>query len=404
MTMVAPSMGTVGCQSCRELHADIKLSVAHITDRLDRFFLRMEMLVTKQQATASLQDPLPATDTLLREASWLPTALQQSLLTNNHHSTTCEETLSAQLANNLSDQQQKNCLVEASEQVNGGADQIGLLSSAATPPVQSETPPILSGSRKRKPTRHAVHKVPQGADSPSNPQQQQQQLECVDDKCLVCQAPLAPDEGQLCVACKTSNDEREEKEGDRTPEKGLVEPMSNGKATPVQRTATLPTTSASSGLTPDSSTTCSLMAAAGLNSAYLNSLAVAANLMSASYSSAQPSTSTQHRDLLAILRQSQQQLQGAAAASAGSPSSPFHIQQSNITNASTPNGSYHMSIEEMEEEDEIDNPSVSRCSNCRTTKTTAWRRDQTGKLVCNACGLYYRLHRVRFLQFQFYQD
>uniref|UniRef100_A0A914UN50 GATA-type domain-containing protein n=1 Tax=Plectus sambesii TaxID=2011161 RepID=A0A914UN50_9BILA len=315
MTMVAPSMGTVGCQSCRELHADIKLSVAHITDRLD----------------------------------------------------------------------------QASEQVNGGADQIGLLSSAATPPVQSETPPILSGSRKRKPTRHAVHKVPQGADSPSN--QQQQQLECVDDKCLVCQAPLAPDEGQLCVACKTSNDEREEKEGDRTPEKGLVEPLSNGKATPVQRTAPLPTTSASSALTPDSSTTCSLMAAAGLNSAYLNSLAVAANLMSASYSSAQPSTSTQHRDLLAILRQSQQQLQGAAA-SAGSPSSPFHIQQSNITSASTPNGSYHMSIEEMEEEDEIDNPSVSRCSNCRTTKTTAWRRDQTGKLVCNACGLYYRLHRT----------
>uniref|UniRef100_A0A0K0DAZ0 GATA-type domain-containing protein n=1 Tax=Angiostrongylus cantonensis TaxID=6313 RepID=A0A0K0DAZ0_ANGCA len=45
-------------------------------------------------------------------------------------------------------------------------------------------------------------------------------------------------------------------------------------------------------------------------------------------------------------------------------------------------------------EDEESNASVSRCSNCMTTKTTAWRRDMAGKLVCNACGLYYRLHRL----------
>uniref|UniRef100_A0A1I7TQ87 GATA-type domain-containing protein n=2 Tax=Caenorhabditis tropicalis TaxID=1561998 RepID=A0A1I7TQ87_9PELO len=36
-----------------------------------------------------------------------------------------------------------------------------------------------------------------------------------------------------------------------------------------------------------------------------------------------------------------------------------------------------------------------RCSNCATDKTTAWRRDADGKLVCNPCGLYYRLHKVR---------
>lgn len=35
-----------------------------------------------------------------------------------------------------------------------------------------------------------------------------------------------------------------------------------------------------------------------------------------------------------------------------------------------------------------------RCANCQTVKTTAWRRDQRGRLVCNACGLYYRLHKV----------
>ncbi|KAE9556248.1 hypothetical protein FO519_000587 [Halicephalobus sp. NKZ332] len=39
-------------------------------------------------------------------------------------------------------------------------------------------------------------------------------------------------------------------------------------------------------------------------------------------------------------------------------------------------------------------PNIPRCANCYTTKTTAWRRDQEGKLVCNACGLYYRLHKT----------
>jgi transcription elongation factor Elf1 len=42
---------------------------------------------------------------------------------------------------------------------------------------------------------------------------------------------------------------------------------------------------------------------------------------------------------------------------------------------------------------EID-PSSPHCANCCTTKTTAWRRDQEGKLVCNACGLYFRLHKT----------
>lgn len=40
-------------------------------------------------------------------------------------------------------------------------------------------------------------------------------------------------------------------------------------------------------------------------------------------------------------------------------------------------------------------PTNTQCANCYTTRTTAWRRDQRGRLVCNACGLYYRLHKVR---------
>ncbi|EDS31329.1 conserved hypothetical protein [Culex quinquefasciatus] len=32
------------------------------------------------------------------------------------------------------------------------------------------------------------------------------------------------------------------------------------------------------------------------------------------------------------------------------------------------------------------------CANCKTTTTTLWRRNQGGEPVCNACGLYYKLH------------
>ncbi|CAO3609550.1 unnamed protein product [Cunninghamella blakesleeana] len=39
-------------------------------------------------------------------------------------------------------------------------------------------------------------------------------------------------------------------------------------------------------------------------------------------------------------------------------------------------------------------PPVIKCSNCETTTTPLWRRNENGETICNACGLYYKLHNV----------
>ncbi|KAK1799662.1 hypothetical protein P4O66_006212 [Electrophorus voltai] len=35
-----------------------------------------------------------------------------------------------------------------------------------------------------------------------------------------------------------------------------------------------------------------------------------------------------------------------------------------------------------------------QCANCQTSTTTLWRRNASGEPVCNACGLYFKLHNV----------
>lgn len=35
-----------------------------------------------------------------------------------------------------------------------------------------------------------------------------------------------------------------------------------------------------------------------------------------------------------------------------------------------------------------------KCHNCGTTTTPLWRRDEGGNTICNACGLYFKLHHV----------
>ncbi|KAI8334030.1 hypothetical protein BC941DRAFT_433664 [Chlamydoabsidia padenii] len=40
-------------------------------------------------------------------------------------------------------------------------------------------------------------------------------------------------------------------------------------------------------------------------------------------------------------------------------------------------------------------PPVTKCFNCETITTPLWRRNENGNTICNACGLYYKLHNVQ---------
>ncbi|OBZ89396.1 Suppressor of ferric uptake 1 [Choanephora cucurbitarum] len=47
-----------------------------------------------------------------------------------------------------------------------------------------------------------------------------------------------------------------------------------------------------------------------------------------------------------------------------------------------------------EENEMPESSSALICANCQTTTTPLWRRDESGQPICNACGLYFKLHSI----------
>ncbi|KAJ1650972.1 hypothetical protein IWQ61_008354 [Dispira simplex] len=43
----------------------------------------------------------------------------------------------------------------------------------------------------------------------------------------------------------------------------------------------------------------------------------------------------------------------------------------------------------------VDQSNLPVCAHCETTNTPLWRRDEEGATLCNACGLYYKLHQSK---------
>lgn len=82
-----------------------------------------------------------------------------------------------------------------------------------------------------------------------------------------------------------------------------------------------------------------------------------------------------------------------------SPSSPakqhqeYHTSSNDITRQSMTSTSTSTPLQQRKLSSSKENNAI-KCSNCSTTTTPLWRRDPQGQPLCNACGLFLKLHGV----------
>ncbi|GMR49089.1 hypothetical protein PMAYCL1PPCAC_19284, partial [Pristionchus mayeri] len=233
------------------------------------------------------------------------------------------------------------------------------LPSSFTPPGQQQSPPQLQGSKKRKAPKELIHRMAETFPFlGSNGSSLAEALRA---------AAAAGNNGMptltAAVAAATA--------ASQSPSPPVVPsctpPNNNREGTPTGATATV--TIAEGGPSADLENLMKGMS--GGESPVFPRLTM-------------DSIAQQQQQMMAMFGLSMQNQLGG-----GSPA--------NLSAASTPrpeNGNGSDESMDQSTREESEDSSMSRCSNCQTTKTTAWRRDLNGRLVCNACGLYYRLHRT----------
>ncbi|KAK0398292.1 hypothetical protein QR680_002516 [Steinernema hermaphroditum] len=304
MTMVANSAiplsaGSEACASCRQLHADIKMSVAQITSKIDELFVKIESL--------SGGSPRQFRD-ITRELG----------LSSAEHDNDDKESRTTS-ENNMKDDNDNDGSDAGAEDMKGEASSPSMTENHHSPPAPSDVTDIT------EPISHPVASTATTAsvNRPSNGRKRKQPRD---------------------------SSKRNDSKHDKLEQSSFADDAIKSAEY------------------------------SNMNLNVLDNFALAqlSNLLLSTNS-----TSMDPQALCQLLSQPNAAFQQQSPASTTPNSEECSIKEEQKDSA-------------LEEDDTVKSStsSESRCSNCMTTKTTAWRRDSNGKLVCNACGLYFRLHRT----------
>ncbi|KAI1724983.1 GATA zinc finger domain-containing protein [Ditylenchus destructor] len=365
------SNGLSGCVSCRQLHADIQMSVMHITEKLDRLVMRVEELFAAQQPTTNSNQHISNPRYSGNGISSSDTSAVVSSLFD--------------LANSVSNHQyQQSC-------INGRNIHNGNARSAKRRPSNATQTSISNQSQENKSEGHGCSSPEIGLTS-SSPSIRVKEEHFATDSSFP-NSPSAESQLNAGNSGSTSLNELQLLSttlcGSKKRKSNAVHKLMSSKAaTPEgQQIVTVsPTHGSPRGLSPPQlkNEDVSQTNVSANDNSLLDQLQMA-NLIS------NPAT------LLSVLlsqqsQQNSQQSDGTVNNGVITVGSPLLA-----TNGAFFGDEFNKEVMEYLTEEGSssgDNGTVAKCNNCNTIKTTAWRRDQSGKLVCNACGLYYRLHKT----------
>ncbi|KAI6187064.1 GATA-type domain-containing protein [Aphelenchoides besseyi] len=350
----ADELEHVNCTSCQKLCDEMKTTVTEMVDKLNRLDKRVEEMAREQEK--------------LKSQFSISTTLQP--LKNEENTSISPPIESRKSSVSVAADESQNHLVEmltnligdATKNADGSTSVDGIrlepgvrISLTSDQQIKIEPPSgddngntaiSTNGSRKRKPHRSAIHRVPSDANETDEPPPQQPM------EALVSMLGLETKNGNpldfLINAAQSPNSAAAAQPKRKFPRK------SNAKLSIPQSSPSTPTD--------------------------LGSL-VAATMLAGNQNAEEYKSEETDVD--------QQLAANLFSTLFGSNSRPATTQ----SNQNTWNDNSRNEPPSTPKS-EARSTSGSVCSNCQTPHTTAWRRDAQNNLVCNACGLYYRLHRT----------